>query len=371
MSNDAERIREEMGYKVALSIIVDEFKEYIKKIIEIEAGETPRYISPLDIFAVRRYGRTGSVHLVTVKTRSDVGDFNIRLALKFSSSPERTIIEAKNAEKLMRMLMGFPDIGIPRLLFSYPSESLLIYEGLIGETYIESKMSSIEKATLAGKTLAAIQGGGYRNIDYKKYEDLMAFILLRLPIKSSKKEALAKQCSRYINELKKSIGGCNIFGDYHQSNIFFVSMPKKAEFIRGDASGEIKNLEGPLIKTYVIDPEYVTDDGVSCRAEDIGTFFGYQCLQEFENFGTLNFTKKDLEAFLFGYNGLLEQLSGENIFGLYPKGLPVEFHIAYWLFLGVRDLLGRHDLKEIENIVTSRIELAEYLLCNRPLTGIW
>lgn len=361
----ANEIREKMRYTELLTRIVSCFEDYLKTAVEKVTQSRPRFITFNDVTSIRKMGRTGKIHLVSLNLGTDAGSFKTMLALKFSSSPQKVIQEAENSKILISRLEQLPDdfdnLKTPKLIYSDPKSHLLIYEGIIGQTYTESKIERMFKAKTAGKLLAAIHGSQTDRIDVEKYKGLMALVLIDLPLSDQHKRDISLAVDFSLSKMRNSIGGSLIFADFHMDNVIFGQSIKRDNLdfsVLKDMSAVYKQ------NVYIIDPEYLYP-GDSDRFEDIGTFFAYPCLQEFKRFGTVNETRKDILTFLLGYNQILKLIVRKDLADLYPHGVPIGFHMAYNLFLGARELIrkARGDEKVLPE-VEARILLGIHLLQN-------
>ncbi len=361
----ANEIREKMRYTELLTRIVSCFEDYLKTAVEKVTQSRPRFITFNDVTSIRKMGRTGKIHLVSLNLGTDAGSFKTMLALKFSSSPQKVIQEAENSKILISRLEQLPDdfdnLKTPKLIYSDPKSHLLIYEGIIGQTYTESKIERMFKAKTAGKLLAAIHGSQTDRIDVEKYKGLMALVLIDLPLSDQHKRDISLAVDFSLSKMRNSIGGSLIFADFHMDNVIFGQSIKRDNLdfsVLKDMSAVYKQ------NVYIIDPEYLYP-GDSDRFEDIGTFFAYPCLQEFKRFGTVNETRKDILTFLLGYNQILKLIVRKDLADLYPHGVPIGFHMAYNLFLGARELIrkARGDEKVLPE-VEDRILLGIHLLQN-------
>ena len=364
--NDDESIVDRIHYKQALMTVISNFEDVLREYVHETSGQWPRVIDVRDIHEVTRFGATGQVHLVTVEFSSDFGAHQTMVAIKFSSSPEKVFTESANSRWLHEQLEYYiyGDLSTPKLLFAFPEEKILIYEGIQGEPYFETDVATKKKAVLAGRLLAAIHGSITRSIDAESYENLMALMLQDLPISALRREAIGSANSIYFEEMKDSIGGGNIFGDYHQGNVILSRENHKAH----------------LQKIYVIDAEYMMFAD-NCRCEDIANFFVFQIIEEYKDTGSIDQTRSALHFFLLGYNQVLRDFN-LSLKDLYPLNMPLEFHLAYHIFINIRMRIkrSRQKLKQSKQVnkrsvkdfieeVKELISLAEFLLKERPLTS--
>ena len=367
--HDDESIVDRIHYKQALMTVISNFEDVLREYVHETNGQWPRVIEVRDIHEVTRFGATGQVHLVTVEFSSDFGAHQTMLAIKFSSSPEKVFTESANSRWLHEQLeyYNYGDLSTPKLLFAFPEEKILIYEGIQGEPYFETDVATKKKAVLAGRLLAAIHGSITRSIDTESYENLMALMLSQLPISSLRREAMTTASSIYFEEMKESKSGGNIFGDYHQGNIILSRDKPDAHFQ----------------EIYVIDPEYMMF-GNHCRCEDIANFFVFQIMDEFKRTQSIDETRSALHFFLSGYNQVLKDITSPilSLKELFPLNIPLEFHLAYQIFINMRMKIKRsrqilkrskqvntRSVKSIIEVAKESISLAEFLLKERPLTS--
>jgi len=361
-----EDIVDRIHYKQALMTVISNFEEVLRENVYEAIGQLPQVIDVRDVDEVTRFGATGQVHLVTIDFSSEFGAHQTMLAIKFSSSGEKVFSEASNSRLLFKQLeyLNYGDLRTPKLLFAFPEEKILIYEGIHGDTYFQADVAPKKKAVLAGRLLAAIHGSPRRSIDAESYENLMALMLSDFPISALRREAIGKASSIYVEEMKDSTGGGNIFGDYHQGNVIL--------------SREKQNTH--LQKIYVIDPEYMMFAD-NCRCEDIANFFVFQIIEEYKNTRSIDETRSALHFFLLGYNQVLRDFN-LSLKELYPLNMPLEFHLAYQIFINIRMRIkrSRQKLKGSKQVnkrsvqhfiaeVKELISLAEFLLKERPLTS--
>jgi hypothetical protein len=361
-----EDIVDRIHYKQALMTVISNFEEVLRENVNEEIGQLPQVIDVRDVDEVTRFGATGQVHLVTIDFSSEFGSHQTMLAIKFSSSGEKVFLEASNSRFLTKQLeyYNYGNLRTPKLLFAFPEERILIYEGIHGEPYYQADMATKKKAVLAGRLLGAIHGPTRRSVDAESYENLMALMLSDFPISSLRREAIGSASAIYFEEMKDSMGGGNIFGDYHQGNVIL----------------SLENRNTHLQKIYVIDAEYMMFAD-NCRCEDIANFFVFQIIEEYKATRSIDKTRSDLHFFLLGYNQILRDFN-LSLKDLYPLNIPLEFHLAYHIFINIRMRIRRSKQKlkhskkvnksSIKNFIEEikeLISLAEFLLNERPLTS--
>ncbi|MFX1521315.1 MAG: hypothetical protein ACFFCD_15480 [Promethearchaeota archaeon] len=366
-SKNEKGIVERIQYKQALMTVIRNFEDVLREHVYKTHGQFPNVIDIRDIDEITRFGATGQVHLVTIDFGSDFGTHQTMLAIKFSSSPQKVFTEAANSRWLFKQLeyYNYGDLCTPQLLFAFPEEKILTYEGIQGKSYYEESIGIKKKAVLAGRLLAAVQGTEVRTLDVEHYENLMALMLLNLPISTLRRESIAKLCAAYFEEMKESRGGGNIFGDYHQANVI-LSREEHTSYFQ---------------KIYVIDPEYMQLNQNYCRSEDIANFFHFQISEEFKQTKAIDETQSALHYFLSGYNQILRDFN-LSLKELYPLNMPLEFHLAYHIFTHLRLLIKRsrqtikrskkvekRSVKGLIEEVKELISFTEFLLKERPLTS--
>ena len=365
-SKNNNNIVERIYYKQALMTVISNFEEVLREYVYETIGQLPQVIDVRDVDEVTRFGATGQVHLVTIDFSSEFGAHQTMLAIKFSSSGEKVFLEASNSRWLFKQFeyYNYGDLRTPKLLFAFPEEKILVYEGIQGEPYYQANMATRKKGVLAGRLLGAIHGSTTRSIDAESYENLMALMLSDLPISSLRREAIGKASSIYYEEMKDSKSGGNIFGDYHQGNVILGTEKPDAHFQR----------------IYVIDPEYMMFAD-NCRCEDIANFFVFQIMEEYKDTRSIDQTRSALHFFLSGYNQILRDFN-LSLKDLYPLNIPLEFHLAYHIFINIRMRINRSrqkvkhskkvdksSVKKFIEEVKELISLAEFLLKERPLTS--
>jgi hypothetical protein len=222
----------------------------------------------------------------------------------------------------------FPGIFIPQILYKSKQNRSIIYEGVTGKSFRETNVEKDYKNKLAGQTLAAIHGTETGMFVTEPYKKLILYLLSILGDSSIQEEILDLMLPSFV-ALEKSLGSTMIHGDFHQGNLLFSS---DVTTLSQDAIEEFP----PKIKVYIIDPEFIMPG--RDRSEDIGTFFAKPCMKEFQKYGNIDDTKKDIFAFLNGYNFALRKLGANfDLEDLYPEGLTISFHIASYILYDISD----------------------------------
>lgn len=301
------------------------------------------------IESTERFGATGSLIIAKYYITTNFGDFVRHLAIKFIPTKESSLQELKNAIILENKFFSFPEFGIPKVLFmSTTDPNVMIYEGIEGTNYDDIP----EKGPLpymAGQLLSLIHGGQIRPVNEELYRDL-ARILGRNLAPTGKELEISKGMGMAFNLIQNSSSGCNAFSDFHQSNVM------------------VTFADGRPIKLWVIDPEFM-QEGSFDRMEDVGTFFGFQFFKEYQQTGSYSNSVVDLISFLKGYDAVFHQLSGRNLFEIYPNGLPIPFFIGFWALMDALDLANNRlkDSSFSHPEISSRIDFSLKLLGDTTL----
>ncbi len=265
-----------------------------------------------------RFGATGSLIIAKYKINTDLGNFQQHLAIKFNPSKESSLEELKNAILLENRFFSFPQFGVPKVLFMSTSDpNVMIYEGVEGINYDEINEKG-HLPFLAGQLLSLIHGGEIRPVQEELYRDLARILGRKLAV-TGKELEISQVMGAAFNSIQHASSGCNAFSDFHQSNVMVTFSDSKP------------------IKMWVIDPEFM-QEGSFDRMEDVGTFFGFQFLKEYQQTGGYDQSKIDLIQFLRGYDMVFEQFSGRRLYEIYPHGLPIHFFIAFWTLMDALDL---------------------------------
>jgi hypothetical protein len=226
-----ERILQKIQLKETLSRISENFQEYFFDCVEAESGQRPRAFAINDVSRVKKFGRTGSVDLISVHFGTDEGQQSAKIAVKFfrSGSLEEPQEEARKSRILQWRFDSrdppVPNTKTPKLLYAGSKSAFLVYEGIDGYSYTDANIPPETKAFLVGRALAAIHGPELGNIELERYEGLVAMSTIQLPGASSQlKDIFLNLFGKQMKLLKESPGGTTPFGDLHDGNILF-SLP--------------------------------------------------------------------------------------------------------------------------------------------------
>ncbi len=325
-------VRKKQKFKTILTTIGDSLEKVFKTQIFETTGEMPSVISIKDVNSIDKGTSKSKVHFVTYYLNTDIGEHSINLVVKFSADEVRFSKEIKNYEIISMVPEHFPGIYIPKILYKSSQNRSIIYEGVTGTSFRETKLDKDYKHKLAGQTLAAIHGTETNQFVTEPYKKLILYLLSTLGDSSIQEEILDLMLPSFVS-LEKSLGATMIHGDFHQGNLLFSS---DATTITQDAIEEFP----PKIKVYILDPEFIMPG--RDRSEDIGTFFAKPCMKEFQKYGNIDDTKKDIFAFLSGYNFALRKLGTDfDIEDLYPGDLTIGFHIASYVLYDISDRIER------------------------------
>jgi len=321
-------VRKKQKLKTILTTIGDSLEKVFKAQIFENTGEMPTAISIKDVNSVDKGTSKSKVHFVTYYLNTNIGEHSINLVVKFSADDLRFNKEIKNYEIISMVPKRFPGIYIPQILYKSEQNRSIIYEGVSGKSFRETIIEKDYKHKLAGQTLAAIHGTDTGKFVTEPYKKLILYLLSILGDDVIQEEILDLMLPSFVS-LEKSLGATMIHGDFHQGNLLFSS---DVTTITEDAIEEFP----PKIKVYIIDPEFIMPG--RDRSEDIGTFFAKPCMKEFQKYGNIDDTKKDIFAFLNGYNFALRRLGANyDLEDLYPENLTINFHIASYILYDISD----------------------------------
>ncbi len=294
----ADRIRKKQRVKQVLADIIDNLKDYFDELQLKFFGQKSRFVVLNDIKSIHKVGSRG-LQLVTAEYNSELGSLTLAIAIKQFDTNEEAI---QNKILTNRLAEKLANTGIltPRVIFEHGK--MLIFEGIIGETFIDSDLDHSLKLTLSGDALARYHSSEIRPVDPSRYVGLTKMVLKDLKLTPELRNRFVKTATTLLNKVLKFKGGTASFGDFHQGNILFSK----------ENSGSKKD----QIQTWLIDPEFAEEQKTADRMEDIGTFFLHTVIQSFEDTGNLAALQSDLIAFFQGYNNFLES-NGTSLFDIY------------------------------------------------------
>jgi len=244
-----------------------------------------------------------------------------------------------------------PEFGVPKVIFSSTSDpTLIIYEGIEGTNYDELEANG--KEVEAGKLLATIHGKDTRPVQTEIYRNLMRMIGSHLSVLGREQE-ISNLLTHHFERMTDAMSGTNPFSDFHQSNVM------------------MSLYQDQITKAYVIDPEFM-QKGSFDRMEDVGTFFGAQALEEYNQSGRITDTLQELHDFLEAYQHKVVEMGGYRWKDMYPRGNPLGFFIAQWALMDALDYAlnrgGNFQSPEVQQRVNFVIFLLQQVDFKFPTT---
>ncbi len=315
----AEKIRRNQRMKQILAQIVENLKDYFDELQIKKFGEKSRYIALDQISSIHKVGSKG-LQLVTAIFNTDLGDLKLSIALKSFDSPEEA---ARNKILTNRLSTKLRNTGMltPRVIFEHGK--ILIYEGIQGETFLDSELEHDRKLFLTGEALSQYHTTELRPIDPQRYIFIAKNVFNELIMTPERKKKFIDRASETLARVITHSSGTAGFGDFHPGNVLF-------SIEKNDDNGK----EG--IQTWLIDPEYVEEEDSADRMEDIGTFFLHSAIDHFDRDGNLQaFVSRELSPFIQGYEEYLTQKdSFQSLDAIYG-----DYEIALAFHLGLNVLL--------------------------------
>ncbi len=322
----ADQIRKKQRIKQVLADIVENLKDYFDEIQLKKFGQKSRFVVLNDITSIQKIGSKG-LQLVTANFNSEQGSLTLAIAIKRFATPDEAIT---NKFLTNRLAAKLKDTGIftPRVIFEHGTT--LIYEGILGESFFDSKVDHNYKLILSGDALGRYHTPETRPVDPQRYIGLTKMVLKELQLQSDQRNIFVRRASDLLKGVLKYSSGTASFGDFHQGNILFS--------IDNDGSED-------KVSTWLIDPEYTEEQKTSDRMEDIGTFFLHTVIDSFEQNGNLSSFRSELLPFFQGYDNFLSYY-GLSLFDIYEgqHEEALSFHLGLnvlleALFLQKKDLL--------------------------------
>lgn len=347
--NSADEIRKKQKLKSILSIIGESLKGYFIEEIEKITYKKPNYISILSINFEERGTSKSKVYYVDYQINTDIGDFKIPLVVKFASSAERFEKEVRSYQQFKDLPVRYPLLNIPKMIYKSTNTKCIIYEGIKGKSFREYDVDSNLKHFIAGKVIGAFHGTKTEPINEEPYKRILLFLIGTLNDEEMEQKLLDRFLP-YLVSITKSQGGTTIHGDYHQGNLLFED--------RRDNKSQ--KMDSSNFAVYLIDTEFATPD--RDRFEDIATFYAKPMLKEFLKFGTIDKTKQHIKTFIEGYNQALKELGATfKLEKLYPKGITLPFHLAFYFLYEVTEKIDEYLFLDHPEI-SKRIELINKVL---------
>ena len=146
--------------------------------------------------------------------------------------------------------------------------------------------------------------------------------------------------------------GCPSFGDFHPGNLIF----------------DIRMGRNPMIKTHLIDPEFLDTSNEHDRLEDICNFFAVEAVDLFRIDQSLTKLTMNIKSFLTGYKEILAHHQN-NLEEFYTTSyIPINFHLALMVLMSIINIQQMTDIFGKDGIhqeVDLRCTLIEKVLQNK------
>lgn len=302
-----------------------------------------------DIQYTKAQGRFGEVYVCDVFYHSEFRQHKTKLAIKFFGDMSTISTDLKNTIYLEQKFSTRSLIELPKYVYANLNDPIyVVYEGITGINY-EDATHVVEKSFWAGYVLAITHGGNPRPVASEVYEELFRRLVLTIFRGTPSEETIMGESSFYFNLIRESMGGCDAFGDFHQSNLMLRTTP-----------------QGEILKVALIDPTFWMP-GSFDRFEDMGTFFGRQAFVEYREKKNIVNTIGDIKQFLKGYNVYLREIDLPVLSELYPKGYPLDFFLGIWALMDYIDKTTILHIPETNPNIQLLKEFIVYVLSNKPI----
>ncbi len=341
---------EENTTKQLLANIISNFSYHLIGEAERNTRQGVTQVIINDLEYIKKAGRFGEVFVVDVYYASNAGSHRTKVAIKFIENASDALLEIKNTVNLEKKFSARSVVKIPRFIYANIGPNPFIaYEGITGINY-EEAINVQEKSFWAGYVLAIIHEGQIRPVIYDVYEEIFRRLVMAIYAGEEKEAEIMQQSKNLLHMVESSQGGCDAFGDFHQSNLMLRTTS-----------------EGQIISIALIDPTFFMK-GSYDRWEDVGTFFGRQSVVEFRETRSLVNTTKDINKFILGYNVHLREINAPTLQELYPKGFPIDFYIAIWGMMDyIEKTMNANIPKDHPDLVVLK-ELIYILLTKQPIS---
>lgn len=337
--------------QVVLMRIIEGFSDYFVAHLERTYNKTPQDIEVKNISVEKKLGTTG-IHLVKVSLNSNLGPDDASIAVKIYDKSEFALEVVKNINLLEKRIKDYSKLGIASASVIFFSGSVIIMEGLQGDSFRNSKIPKPQKYRYAGRSLAAFHGAETNSAWFDKYKLLLNRSLESIPVKDGKRAVLRNLFEQTLSEAEKASinSGCPSFGDFHPGNLIF----------------DIRIGQNPMIQTHLIDPEFLDISSEHDRLEDICNFFAVEAVDIYRMEKSLTKLKMNIKSFLAGYKEILaHNQSTMNDFYI-EEYIPVNFHLALMILMSILNIQHMGDLfggeAGIQEEVSLRCELIEQVL---------
>jgi hypothetical protein len=344
--------------QVVLMRIIEGFSDYFVTHLEKTYQKKPTNIEVNNISVEKKLGATG-IHIVKVSLNSDVGPDEASIAVKIYEKSESALEVVKSIDLLEKRLETYFKLGIASASVIFFSGSVIIMEGLQGDSFRDSKIPKPQKYRYAGRALAAFHGVEKNRVWFDKYKLLLKRSLESIPISLEKKSDLESLFKRIIPDAERAsqFSGCASFGDFHPGNLIF----------------DIRVGRNPMIKTHLIDPEFLDISTEHDRLEDICNFFAVEAVDLFRINSSLEKLTMNIKSFLSGYKEILAH-NQHNFDDFYDNSyIPLNFHLALMILMSILTIQQMGDLfggeAGIQKEVVLRCNLIEKLLQDNSFPG--
>ena len=335
--------------KANLLHFVESFSYYLIDEARKDIGKNVEDIQIQDIEYHKEAGRFGEVYVIDVFYSSAFGSHKTKLAIKFMEDSYDVLTEIKNSALLEKNFASRSIVKVPRYIYvNLQTPSFIAYEGMEGVSYEDATQIS-NKSFWAGYVLSIIHGRELRKVVSEMYEEMFRRLVLAIFGGQDSEQEIMEKSKILIQMMNESSGGCNSFGDFHQSNLL----------VRGTQRGD-------LLSIALIDPTFWME-GSFDRFEDIGTFFGRQAIVEFRETNDLEVVAEDIREFLKGYDVHLKELNAPLLSEIYPKGFTLDLFLAIWAMMDVMDKTNNLNVPENHQDIITLKGMAHYCLTTHPM----
>ncbi|UJG41999.1 MAG: hypothetical protein K9W45_05910 [Candidatus Heimdallarchaeum aukensis] len=329
--------------------LINQFRYYFIDEANRDTGKDIIDININNIKYFKTAGRFGEVFVVDVYYSSEITEHKKKVAIKFIENSNDALLEIKNTMTLEKKFAARSVVRIPRFIYvNLGDNPFIAYEGITGINY-EDAVEVRNKSFWAGYVLAVIHGGQTRKVMVDIYEELHRRLVFKIFGGDEQESTVVEKSKPFLQMISSSMGGCDAFGDFHQSNLMLRITP-----------------DNQVITIALIDPTFWMK-GSYDRFEDMGTFFGRQSILEYRETNNLVETAKDIRKFLKGYNVHLKELHVPTLEEMYPKGLPIDFYIALWAMMDYIEKTEHQGISKEHPDIIKLKEMTYYLLTEYPI----
>ncbi len=345
----------EIQIQKTLQKIVHSFDDYFIDYCTDYFGKRPKTIDFTNFRVEQKLGVTG-IRLVKVKITTNLGTVEGSLAVKIYENVKDAQNMVQKIDILLNRVFNFAVYGIATPQVIFHRDSVVIMEGLsYALNFTTQLLPHLTKYFLAGRALAGVHGFKTGHAQSERYYAFVTKTLEYLPISDTQKNELRDLFASHLKNLESlfETSGTMAFGDFHPGNILFNISTTHPKY--------------PLLRIYLIDPEFLEEQVSADRLEDISNFFVTEMISSPLGISeeTLLNIKPQLTQFLRGYESILLS-KGLNIRSLYQQKNPLNFHLALSIVLATLNYTFMQDLHESEAHfmaeVNKRLNVARRLL---------